>query len=68
LTDRLQEELGVIAASFALAGAMGGGGAVGVATQAAPIVEEKTTFTLLLVLLLFLRLYCSYNKNTRKEK
>jgi large subunit ribosomal protein L7/L12 len=49
LTDRLQEELGVTAASFAPAGAVaGGGGAAGVATEAAPVVEEKTEFDLFL--------------------
>jgi len=48
LTDRLQEELGVTAASFAPAGAVAGGGAAGVATEAAPVVEEKTEFDLFL--------------------
>jgi large subunit ribosomal protein L7/L12 len=47
LTDRLQEELGVTAASFApAAGAAPGAG--GAAVEAAPVVEEKTEFDLFL--------------------
>ncbi len=59
--------LGIIAASFALATAMAGGGIVGVVTGAIPVVEEKMAFTQLLVILFFLRLYYRYNRNTRKE-
>jgi hypothetical protein len=68
VTDKLQEELGVTTASFAPTGTMVGGGATEVATRTVPIVEEETELTLLLVLLLFLCLYCSHNRNTRKEK
>jgi hypothetical protein len=59
---KLQEELGVTAISFVHVGAVARGG-VGVATKATLVVEEKTAFTLLLVLLLFLCLYYSYNTN-----
>ncbi len=62
--NRLQDELGVIVASFAPVGAMARRGAVGVATRAAFVVEEKTVHMLLLVLLLFLRLYYNHNRKT----
>jgi hypothetical protein len=54
LTDRLPEELGVIATSFTPARTMARGGATEVTTKAAPIVEEKTTLTLLLVMVVVL--------------
>jgi len=44
--------------------AMAGKGIARVTIRAAPVVEEKTAFTLLLVLLFFLHLYYSHNKNT----
>jgi len=62
--DRLECELGTIATSFAPTRAMVGGGAIGVATGANLVIEEKTAHTLLLVLLFFLRLYYSHNRNT----
>jgi hypothetical protein len=68
LTDRLQMELGITTTSFAPTGVMVGGGAAEVVTEVAFVMEQKTTFTLLIFFLLFLRFYCSYNKNTRKEK
>ncbi len=67
VTDRLQEEFGVTIVSFALAGAMVGGGAAKVAIRIALVVEEKTML-MLLVPLIFLHLYYSHNKNTKKEK
>jgi len=45
--DRLQENLGVTAASCALARAMARGGTAKVATKAPPIMEEKIMLTLL---------------------
>ncbi len=66
--EKDQEVLGVTTASFALARAVARGGVAEVATRATLVVEEKMVLTLLLVLLLFLRLYYSHNRNTRKEK
>jgi hypothetical protein len=43
---------------------MAGTGVAKVTIRATTVVEEKTAFTLLLVLLLFLHLYYSHNKNT----
>jgi hypothetical protein len=54
MTNKLQDELGVIAASFAPIGAVAKGGTVGVATGIALIMEEETSRMLLLVLLIFL--------------
>jgi hypothetical protein len=68
VTNRLQEELGVITTSFAPIGAVVGGGAARVTIGSTLVVEEKTTFMFLLVLVLFLCLYCNHNKNMRKEK
>jgi hypothetical protein len=59
---------GITFASFAHAGAVAREGATEVAVGIVLIVEEKMTLTLLIVLLFFLCLYCSYNKNTKKEK
>jgi hypothetical protein len=60
---RLQEELGITPASFTLVRVMVGGGGAEVAIEVVHVVEKKTTFTLLLVFLLFLHLHCSYNNN-----
>jgi hypothetical protein len=54
MTNKLQDELGVIVASFAPIGAVAKGGTVGVATGIALIMEEETSRMLLLVLLIFL--------------
>jgi hypothetical protein len=64
VTDRLQEKLGITTASFTPAKLVARGGGAKVSTKATPIVEKKTAFTLLLVVLLFLRLYCNHNRNT----
>jgi hypothetical protein len=50
LTDKLPEELGAIATSFAPTRAMARGGVAGVTIEVAFVVEEKMTFTLLLVM------------------
>jgi ABC-type methionine transport system permease subunit len=46
----MPEKLGVIVASFALAGVVAGGGATEVTIKTVFVVENKTTFTLLLVM------------------
>jgi hypothetical protein len=48
--DRLQEEFDVTAASCAPTRAVAGGGATKVAIEVVPIVEKKTMFTLVLVM------------------
>jgi hypothetical protein len=64
VTNKLSHELGITTISFAPTGAVAGGGVAGVATRATFVVEEKTACRLLLVLLLFLRLYCGHKRNT----
>jgi hypothetical protein len=59
--------LRVFKASFTPVKIMAGGKVAGVTIRATPVMEEKTPLTLLLVLLLFLCLYCNYNRNTIKE-
>ncbi len=69
MTNKLQKEFGVTTTSFTPTKAMAkGGAAIGVTTRVTHVVEEKMALTLLLVFLLFLRLYCNHNRNTRKEK
>jgi hypothetical protein len=58
----------VTTTSFALARVVVGRGATEVVTGLVPVVEEKMMLMLLLIFLFFLRLYCNYNMNTRKEK
>jgi len=48
--DRLQEELGVTTTSCAPAKVVARGRATKVVTEVAPVVEEKTMLTLLLVM------------------
>jgi uncharacterized membrane protein YeiH len=67
MMDRLQEELGVIAASFALVGAVGGGRTSKVTIGVAPFVEEKTTLTLLLVFLFFMLVLQLQKEHTKGE-
>jgi zona occludens toxin (predicted ATPase) len=59
----LQKKFGITTTSFALVGAMVGGRVAKVTTETALVVEEKMTFMLLLIFLLFLRLYCNYDNN-----
>ncbi len=68
MINRVQEELGIITISFAPIGTVVGGGAARVTIGSTLVVEEKRTLMFLLVLVLFLCLYCNHNKNTRKEK
>jgi hypothetical protein len=49
VTDRLQEKLGVITASFAPLGAVVGGRVAGVIIGSALVVEEKTALMLLVL-------------------
>jgi hypothetical protein len=64
MTDKLQEELVITVVSFAPVRAVAQGGATEVVARVTTVVEEKITLTLLLVLLLFLCLYCNHNRNT----
>jgi hypothetical protein len=63
--NKLQDELGITAASFAPTKAVAKRGVAGVTTRAIPVVEKKMARTLLLVLLLF---YACIATTTRKDE
>jgi len=53
---------------FAHAGAMVGGGAIGVAIEAAPIVEKKMALTLLLVMVVVVHVVAVVQAYKKKKK